>query len=1105
MSAAPRQLGLISVVAGVVGIVLCVLTPFLPVTVAQASFDWPRGPELTADDASVTAPLITQAPQSVNLVIPCATLAALPADGGVVVSTMPAAAPNAKGTGLFVTAARDSVVVTFRNSRAAVAARAELGRCSQLHVWSSATATGAQFVGLGPRSALDPDQRPQVAGMFTELSTEQVRAALRAGLAAHVDVDSRFDSSPSALKLVVMVLAVLAVTVSLVCLLLLDRAAGYRARIGRRASLRVILRPRISDLLVTAVLVIWLFLGAGSADDGYLLGMGRVADSFGYLANYYRFAGIPEAPFDWYYAFLAHWSAISPSILWMHIPPMLAGLASWFVLSRVLLPRLGPAVRGTDRARGGVRGWAMAAAAATFTAFWLPLCSGLRSEGIIVLGSLLTWWAVERAIATRRMTPAALAAIGAGFTLALAPHGVIGPAILIVSARPLLRILLARRHEAGLAPLLAPLAAAGMLVAVVVFRDQTVATVAEAVRVRYTAGPTLPWYQEYLRYYFLSVSTTDGALTRRVPVLLLLATLLVTVAVMLRRTRIRGVNPPPTWRLIGGIGVTLLLLAFTPTKWTIQFGIFAGLGAAIAATATVAVAQSAARSARNLTVFSSGLFFALAASMAGKNAWPFVYEYGISWFDRAPVAAGIKISNIFLVLAVGTAALATWQHLRLDYVTNKGLAHGDSTTPTGAGDRRRLVVASAPIALIAMMMVISEVLVFAKATVSRGPLVTVAGENLDTLRGNACGLADDVLVEPDANAGMLAPADGGSASATLAGSGTEGNTGFTPQGVPTDLNPKAGSSQPGQLNVAASSAKPFVISGGLGAGTTGGTGPTTVNGSTAALPFGLDPRRTPVLGSYGFAGTARLTTGLYRLPSRDSSPLLVFSTAGAVSTLDTFGVWNFGRKLVAQFGRSGADGRFAQLGPDVLPIDPGPVVTNRPWRNLRVPMSAVPPAATVMRLSLVDDNLGVDQYLVITPPRAPQLRTLQQVVGSSAPVLLDFTVGSQFPCQQPLRVTHGVAEIPRWRILPDYPEANSQSKTWQAADGGGLLAISSAMTTATAVGTYLRDDWSADWGALERLTPLAPHARVARTHTTGQTRWGWTRTGAMRVEADDDN
>ena len=83
-----------------------------------------------------------------------------------------------------------------------------------------------------------------------------------------------------------------------------------------------------------------------------------------------------------------------------------------------------------------------------------------------MLGSLLTWWAAENAIATRRLLPAALAAIAASFTLALAPHGVIGVAILLVAARPLLHILLDRRRTtgggvAGTLALIAPIAAAG--------------------------------------------------------------------------------------------------------------------------------------------------------------------------------------------------------------------------------------------------------------------------------------------------------------------------------------------------------------------------------------------------------------------------------------------------------------------------------------------------------------------------------------------------------------------------------------------------------------------------------------------------------------------
>src|SRR5690606_12094886 len=152
--------------------------------------------------------------------------------------------------------------------------------------------------------------------------------------------------------------------------------------------------------------------------------------------------------------------------------------------------------------------------------------------------------------------------------------------------------------------------------------------------------------------------------------------------------------------------------------------------------------------------------------------------------------------------------------------------------------------------------------------------------------------------------------------------------------------------------------RPFATVGTLGAGTTGGHGPETVNGSTVALPFGLDPATTPVLGSYGHPGNAHLTTDWYQLPDRADSPLLVFATAGAVTSVDANGVTIPGQSVVVQFGRTGADGDFEQVGPDVLPIDPGPTIANRPWRNLRVPMDAAPAGATVMRLVIDDTNLG---------------------------------------------------------------------------------------------------------------------------------------------------
>ncbi|MBN0971066.1 arabinosyltransferase domain-containing protein [Gordonia hongkongensis] len=1100
-----RTVALVAAVAGLIAVVAGILTPFLPVSTSTASITWPQQ---TGTSASVTAPLVAQTARNVDISIPCRVLSTTPADTStVVLSTMPAAAVNARDNGLFVVADANGVSVANRNKTLASVPRDALAGCTELRIFSDATTTGAQFVGLPPGPAIagggavglaEPASNPQIAGIFTDLTPEQLRAA--PGVDVRLEIDDRFDSSPSILKWVVMVVGVGAAIVALVAVGRLDRIHGYHRRVGRRLRWRRVLRPGPTDIGVTVTLVVWHFLGAGSPDDGYILNMGRNAADAGYLANYYRFYGIPEAPFDWYYNFLAYWSTISTTGLWMRLPSLFAGLAAWFILSRVLLPRLGGAVRRSQ--------WAMLTGAAVFLAFWLPMCSGLRSEGIIVLGTLATWWAVEVTVSTRRMLPAVIAAFTAALTLALAPHGLVALALLIASARPMLRILVRRRAEDGLLPLLAPLLAGVALVVIIVFRDQTLATVFEALRIRYSVGPTLAWYQELLRYYFLAVNTTDGALARRIPVLLFAVSMFVVLAIMLRRKRIDGLDPGAVWRALGASLLTILFLSFTPTKWTIQFGIFAGLGAALAAVACVAIGQAARRTLRNLSILVAGLLVACAAAAAGKNAWPWPYNFGIAWFDKAPVVAGIQVSTVLLALAVVALLFAIWQHLRMDFVDETGLAHDRGAAPAGW----RIGVASAPIAVIAVLIVVSELAVFAKAATSRADTFTMLSANLDSARGNTCAMADSVLVEPDPNRGMLTPADGGTASSTLQGQ----SQGFRPDGVKPDLTPQAGAQKPGAMNTSADLSKTFIVYG-SNPGTTGGVGPRGVNGSTAALPFGLDPATTPVLGSHETnSGQATLTTGWYRLPARDSSPLIVITAAGAVFTLDRDGVPNFGQALEVQFGRESeagagseasgpnvpANGQFEEVGAPAIPIDPER--TNRPWRNLRIPMDRVPADATVMRIVARDNNLDPDQWLAVTPPRAPVLQTLQTVVGSTDPVLIDFAAGAVFPCQRPMTAHHGVFDLPQWRILPESWIANSQSKTWMATEDGGLLAPVEALTRPSTLATYLDDDWYREWGNLQRLTPLVPQARPAEVQTGTSTTWGWSRPGPIRVVPEDD-
>ena len=178
----------------------------------------------------------------------------------------------------------------------------------------------------------------------------------------------------------------------------------------------------------------------------------------------------------------------------------------------------------------------MLTAGAVFLAAWLPFNNGLRPEPIIAFGTVAAWVLVENAIGTRRLWPAAAAIVIAVFSVTTAPQGLIALAPILVGARAIARNIRFRRPTDGLLAQIAPLAASLSLIFVIVFRDQTLATVAESARIKYVVGPTIAWYQEFLRYYFLTVEdSADSSLTRRFAVLVMLLCLFGMIAVLLRR------------------------------------------------------------------------------------------------------------------------------------------------------------------------------------------------------------------------------------------------------------------------------------------------------------------------------------------------------------------------------------------------------------------------------------------------------------------------------------------------------------------------------------------------------------------------------------------
>jgi len=88
----------VAIVAGLIGFVLSVLTPLLPVVQTTATLNWPQGGQLS----SVTAPLITQTPVTMSITVPCDVIRTMPPTGGVVLGTAPADGKQAALNALFV-------------------------------------------------------------------------------------------------------------------------------------------------------------------------------------------------------------------------------------------------------------------------------------------------------------------------------------------------------------------------------------------------------------------------------------------------------------------------------------------------------------------------------------------------------------------------------------------------------------------------------------------------------------------------------------------------------------------------------------------------------------------------------------------------------------------------------------------------------------------------------------------------------------------------------------------------------------------------------------------------------------------------------------------
>lgn len=1075
---APGWLKKLAISSGLLGLLMFVLLPFLPVNQVQSSLSWPQNGELS----SVNAPLISYAPQSMDASIPVSALDSLNDNQSLVMGTLPLDSTDATNRGLFVRTIDGNLDVIVRGEVLLDLSPTEVNRLPDdaiLEISSTEETTSAEITGTAFSGETEGDERPQVTGVYTELVDDPSTASAlaSAGLKVDIEINSRFTSSPSLLKYAAIFIGLASVLVSLWALHRMDILDGRKAHRFLPANWYK-LKPL--DGVVVAILVFWHFIGANTSDDGFIMNMARVSQNADYMANYYRWFGVPESPFGApYYDLLALMAYVSTSSIWLRLPALLAGLIMWFVITREVMPRFGSLVNGRRVAH-----WS---AAMVFLAFWLPYNNGTRPEPIIAMGALLAWVSFERAIATSRLLPAAIGVIIATISLASGPTGLMAVAALLVSLSALIRILYRRLPLIG-APrgaskskvfgasmaMLAPFLASGTAILIAVFGDQTLSTVMESISVRSAKGPSLTWYHEYVRYQTVMEQTVDGSFTRRFAVLMLMACLAIVVIAILRYGRIPGAAKGPSLRLMMVIFGTMFFMMFTPTKWTHHFGVYAGLAGALAGLAAVGLSYVAVKSPRMRTISIGAFLFLLALALAGVNGFWYTSSYSVPWWDKTIQIKGIEASTVVLVIAVIVLIIGVIQSFVHDVKTAQAETNHSMGELVAEDEAKRerasrfTGLAASPIAGVSALVVLITCASMGKGFVDQYPAYSVGLGNLRSLTGNTCGLASDAMLETNSNDSFLTPVN-----STLGESlESEDIRGFSASGIPPSISQdQANLSQVGAIANTDDSTETGGSdeSSGQSTGNTGGVrGSEGINGSNARLPFNLDYTQVPVVGSWS-AGTqnpANITTDWYEIPeATEEAPIIVVSAAGRIEHYDINGVHQSGQSVMLEYGRLRDNGDVEDLG-EAMMYDIGPEPS---WRNLRYPLDQLPEEADVVRIVATDVNLDEDQWVALTPPRVPNLDSLNNVIGSETPGLLDWAVGLQFPCQRTFDHYAGVTEIPEYRISPDHGGKSTLSP-FQDWAGGGSMGTAEAVNNAYEIPSYLRNDWGRDWGSIERYS-----------------------------------
>ena len=678
--AARRSRVLVSVgLSGLVTLLCALLLPFVPLAVPESTVSWPRDP---VRPESTLLTLTAYRPLAMELRFSCAVAHVARGGGGLIVSTMQPELPAGASSGLLVEVAAERLRVRALG-RVVLDEPLPAGPCEYRISGRSAGLPTFLAQPPSPAGRIDPAvpvgrelpppgrfatadnstlviardgrdlvrlparQLPDVDMLATSLP--QLPANMAGGLAVELRVDDEFSSSPTALKMVLLIVMASMLVTTAVLLMVMDRPRSWR--FGAH-------RPRWIDLLVPVALVGWTFIAPATDDDGWFGTQARNATTSGDVGSYFQLYDQSFTPFTWIYHGLAGWQQlVGTAPVLQRIPALACGLLCWLLLRR--FTAVAVAAAETAPARGRLARPVAAVLAVVFLAWWLPYNMGVRPESVVALCAAATMLAVLAAGGGARLTFAWLACASAGVGLAAHTTGVIVLAPLLAGCGLLWSVVRVPSEPLATALRAVAVGSGAATASLLGFADGGLRDVLRAQTLLASVLPQDGWADEVERYVFLLDPIPMGSYARRAAVLACLLGLgwfgVLALVAAARRVSL------PTPLAVAGASTALAFaaLSLTPSKWTHHFGALAGIGAAFLALLLVFAVPVTCRllaGTRPLTsvlVLAAGsVVLATALSWRGPNSWPYAWLEGVHRAYLPPELAGFSLGSPLLWSAV---------------------------------------------------------------------------------------------------------------------------------------------------------------------------------------------------------------------------------------------------------------------------------------------------------------------------------------------------------------------------------------------------------------------------------------------------------------------